>query len=151
MCSRGHDSPLLAGFRSGIKSLLAAQEKRLAPRLSRMSLGRNPSSSGNAVEPASPVSDRRRSDTRRRRRSYERTRPPHLSPQSPLSPVSGTFSDIPPSVPEAPGSPLTGSASATTNASTNTSMQPDIIQFHWIKEVFTSYDTETALPQTRVK
>ncbi|KAJ5155555.1 hypothetical protein N7492_008358 [Penicillium capsulatum] len=151
---RGHDSPLLAGFRSGVKSLLAVQEKRLVPSLSRLSLGRNPPSSGSAAEPISPVSDRRRND-RRRRRSYERTRPPGLSPQSPLSPVSGTFSDVPPSVPEAPGSPLTGSASATTNTSTNastsTSIQPDVIQYHWIKDVFTGYDTETPLPPSREK
>lgn len=153
MCSdsKGNDSPLLAGFRNGIKTLLAAQEKRLAPRMARLSLGRNPPSSSSVPEPASPPTERRRSQNQRRRRSFERPRPPHLSPQSPLSPASGTFTDIPipPSAPEAPSSPLTGSASATTNTSVST--QSDVIQYHWIKDVFTSYGSETPLPPSTEK
>jgi hypothetical protein len=39
---------------------------------------------------------------------------------------------------------LTGSVSATTNTSHST--QNDAIQYHWIKEIFSSYDTETAIP-----
>ncbi|KAJ5644954.1 hypothetical protein N7507_010965 [Penicillium longicatenatum] len=105
-----------------------------------------PPSRGNIAEPLSPISPVSDRD-HRRRRSFERVRPAHLSPQSPLSPSSGTgtFSDsIPPSVPEAPYSPLTGSVSATTNTSHST--QNDAIQYHWIKEIFSSYDTETAIP-----
>ncbi|KAJ5722632.1 hypothetical protein N7488_000667 [Penicillium malachiteum] len=95
------------------------------------------------IDPPSPVSDR----DRRRRRSFERVRPSHLSPQSPLSPSSGTFSDsIPPSVPEAPSSPLTGSGSAGTANSQST--QNDAIQYHWVREVFSSYNTNTAIPDT---
>ncbi|KAJ5095413.1 hypothetical protein NUU61_004769 [Penicillium alfredii] len=145
---KNNDSPLQAGFRNGIKTLLAAQDKRLAPRLGRMSLGRNPSSSGNSTEPSSPVSDRRP-----RRRSYERARPPHLSPQSPLSPSSGGFSDIPPSVPEAPSSPLTASTTATAATATTNSQSAtgDAIQYHWAKQVFNSCDTSTPIPQTSEK
>lgn len=102
-----------------------------------------PPSRGEPLSPTSPVSDR----DHRRRRSFERPRPPHLSPQPPLSPSSGTgtFSDsIPPSVPEAPYSPLNGSVSATTNTSHST--QNDAIQYHWVREIFSSYDTETAIP-----
>ncbi|KAJ6011117.1 hypothetical protein N7451_002529 [Penicillium sp. IBT 35674x] len=112
---------------------------------SRVNIPRPPSR-GEPLSPISPVSDR----DHRRRRSFERPRPAnqaHLSPQSPLSPSSGTgtFSDsIPPSVPEAPYSPLTGSVSATTNTSHST--QNDAIQYHWIREIFSSYDTETAIP-----
>ncbi|KAJ5728267.1 hypothetical protein N7493_004597 [Penicillium malachiteum] len=105
--------------------------------------GRPPSRGHVVIDPPSPVSDR----DRRRRRSFERVRPSHLSPQSPLSPSSGTFSDsIPPSVPEAPSSPLTGSGSAGTANSQST--QNDAIQYHWVREVFSSYNTNTAIPDT---
>lgn len=129
---------------------MASQEKRVAARFARMSLGRNPPSSSGSTDPPSPVSDRRP-----RRRSFERPRPQHPSPRTPLSPQSpssGAFFDIPPTAPEAPGAPsstLTGSTSATT--ATSQSTQSDAIQYHWIKEAFSSYDSETPLPNTSDK
>ncbi|KAJ5918856.1 hypothetical protein N7454_010000 [Penicillium verhagenii] len=100
------------------------------------------------MSPISPVSDR----DRRHRRSFERPRPPHLS-QAPLSPSSGTgtFSDsIPPSAPDAPPTPLTGSVSATTTTTTTTSRSTrnDAIKYHWVRDIFSTYDTETALPNS---
>ncbi|OQE41085.1 hypothetical protein PENCOP_c005G08350 [Penicillium coprophilum] len=83
----------------------------------------------------SPVSDR----NARRRRSYERTRPPHLSP--PMSPSSGTSSEFPPSVPDIPTSPHT--------STTSRSSAPDIIKEHWAKETFGSNSTSTPLPSVR--
>ncbi|KAJ5158606.1 uncharacterized protein N7500_008257 [Penicillium coprophilum] len=83
----------------------------------------------------SPVSDR----NARRRRSYERTRPPHLSP--PMSPSSGTSSEFPPSVPEIPTSPHT--------STTSRSSAPDVIKEHWAKETFGSNSTSTPLPSVR--
>ncbi|KAJ5167973.1 uncharacterized protein N7482_003567 [Penicillium canariense] len=139
-----HESPLLTGYRNGMKALLAEQDKRLAPRLGRLSLGRNPpstSSTSTSTDLPSPRSDRR---PPLRQRSYERSRPPHLSPTSP-SPSSATFSDFPPSVPEVPSSPL-GSTSAT---NTSQSTHSDAIQYHWIKEVFSTHETETPIPTGR--
>lgn len=136
--SKPHESNLLSRFRSDIKALLATQDERLEPQLRRMSLGRNPSSSGASAEPSSPASDRRP----RPQRSYERPRPPHLSPQSPLSPSSGTFSDIPPSAPDAPLSPSTAST-RTTTTTTSQSPNADAIRHHWAKSVFISSDTNT--------
>jgi len=124
---------------------MGSQEKRAAARLARMS-SRNPSSGG-STNPPSPVSDRRP-----RRRSFERTRPPHLSPQSPLSPISGVFSDLPPAAPDAPEVPdtpsstLTGSTSAT--PATSRSTTSEAVQYHWIKEAFSSYDSETRIPNS---
>lgn len=43
-----------------------------------------------------------------------------------------------------PSSPLTGSASATTN--TSQSVRSDVIQNHWIKDAFNAFNTETQLP-----
>ncbi|KAK4862161.1 hypothetical protein LT330_003299 [Penicillium expansum] len=83
----------------------------------------------------------------RRQRSYERTRPPHMSPP-PMSPSSTTSSDFPPSVLDIPLSPLT-SASATTNTSSST--DPDIIKEHWAKDTFGSNSTSTPLPSVREK
>ncbi|KAJ5861713.1 uncharacterized protein N7529_009023 [Penicillium soppii] len=123
------DSPILPGLRNGMKSLLAVQERRIAQQLERMSLNRSPSSSGNAAEPPSPVDDRKTS----RRRSYERTRPAHLSPTSPLSPSSGVFSDIPTSISDTPGSPMTSTTATTATSFSNTS---DSIKEHWAKSVF---------------
>lgn len=143
-CSNAPDAAVLLGYRHGIKNLLAIQETRLESRLGRMRLSRRPSISVNAPEPP-PVTG----DSRRRPRSYERARPLHLSfsaPQSPLSPSSGGFSDRPPSVPEAPSSPLTGSASATTTNDSQ-SIADTIIKEHWVKEVFLSYETETEIPE----
>ncbi|GLI73218.1 hypothetical protein PoHVEF18_001432 [Penicillium ochrochloron] len=138
-----HESPLLAGSRSSMKMLLSEQEKRLAPRLARMSLGRNPpSTSSTSTDQPSPRNERR---PPLRQRSYERSRPPHLSPQAPLSPSSASFSDFPPSVPEVPSSPL-GSASAT---GTSHSTHSDAIEYHWIKDVFSTYETETPIPPGR--
>lgn len=138
-----HESPLLAGSRSSMKLLLVEQEKRLAPRLERVSLGRNPpSTSSTSTDQPSPRNERRPAH---RQRSYERSRPPHLSPQSPQSPSSASFSDFPPSAPEVPSSPL-GSASAT---GTSQSTHSDAIQYHWIKDVFSTYDTETPIPPGR--
>ncbi|KAJ6096205.1 hypothetical protein N7486_006951 [Penicillium sp. IBT 16267x] len=167
--NRNHDSSLLVSSRNGLRDLLTLQEHRLLPRgLGSLGLGQVPSvstqthrptsrppsrgnvsrppSRGNVPEPLSPISPVSDRD-HRRRRSFERVRPAHLSPQAPLSPSSGTgtFSDsIPPSVPEAPHSPLNGSVSATTNTSHST--QNDAIQYHWVREIFSSYNTETAIP-----
>ncbi|KAJ5588876.1 hypothetical protein N7537_011554 [Penicillium hordei] len=94
-----------------------------------------------------PVRDRPASDRNaRRQRSYERTRPPHMSP--PMSSSSTTSSDFPPSVPDIPLSPLT-SASATT--ATSHSSDPDVIKEHWAKETFGSSGTSTPLPSVREK
>ncbi|CAL5872503.1 uncharacterized protein PFLUO_LOCUS6767 [Penicillium psychrofluorescens] len=131
--------PPLSSARNSLKTLLATQDQRLAPRLGRMNLGRNPSSSDTNTEPRSPASDR----IPRPRRSYERTRPPGSSPQ-PLSPVSGIF-DIPPQVPDAPSSPLTGSTTTTTTTTTNQSAN-EAIKYHWAKEVFSIPDTDTPIP-----
>ncbi|PKX92185.1 uncharacterized protein P174DRAFT_462650 [Aspergillus novofumigatus IBT 16806] len=73
------ETPLMSGLRNNLKGLLIQQEDRLTPRFSGLSLG-TPSSSTTSAEPGSPVSDRRP----RNRRSYERARPSHRSPQSPL-------------------------------------------------------------------
>lgn len=139
-----HDGPLHTGLRNSIRELVVSQARRWKPRLTRMAPYPAPSSSGSqSAEPGSPVNDRRR-----RRRSYERMRPPHLSPQSPMSPVSGTSSDIPPAAPDAPSSPVTTtSTSATTN--TSQSNKSEAVEYHWIKEVLTSYETETPLPRAR--
>ncbi|KAJ5601584.1 hypothetical protein N7510_011118 [Penicillium lagena] len=127
---------LLSRSRNSLKTLLATQDQRLAPRLERMNLGRNPSSSDTNTEPRSPASDRRP----RARRSYERPRPPGSLPQSP---ASGTF-DVPPQAPDAPSSPLTGSTTATTT--TTSQSANDAIKYHWAKEVFSSPDTDTPIP-----
>lgn len=137
---RPHESPLHANLRNSITALRTLQDKRHGPRLAR-----NPSSAGShSAEPPSPVNDRRP-----RRRSYERVRPPQFSPQSPLSPASGASFEIPPVAPEAPTSPVTTSTSATTN--TSRSMRSDAIQYHWIKDIFKFYETETRLPRSREK
>ncbi|KAJ5687741.1 hypothetical protein N7536_010360 [Penicillium majusculum] len=95
-----------------------------------------------------PVRDRPASDRNaRRQRSYERTRPPHMSPP-PMSSSSTTSSDFPPSVPDIPLSPLT-SASATT--ATSRSSDPDVIREHWAKDTFGSSGTSTPLPSVREK
>ncbi|KAJ5674186.1 hypothetical protein N7462_009625 [Penicillium macrosclerotiorum] len=143
---RGSESLLFVTLRSNIKTLVADQEKRLAPRLGRMNFGRHsflarewpPSST--STESPSPAND-----WRPRRRSYDRSRPSHASPQSPQSPSSGTFSDWPPSVPDAPSSPL-GSTTATT---TSRSTHSEAVQYHWVKDVFSGFDTETPLPPAR--
>lgn len=128
--------------------LLVEQEKRLAPRLARISLGRNPPAAPKPPSTSSTSTDHSLRNDRRppnRQRSYERTRPPHLSPQAPLSPSSASFSDFPPSAPEVPSSPL-GSTSAT---GTSQSTHSDVIQYHWIKDIFTTFDTRTPLPPGR--
>ncbi|KOS46084.1 hypothetical protein ACN38_g3015 [Penicillium nordicum] len=95
-----------------------------------------------------PVRDHLASDRNaRRQRSYERTRPPHMSPP-PMSSSSTTSSDFPPSVPDIPLSPLT-SVSATT--ATSHSSDPDIIKEHWAKDTFGSSSTNTPLPSVREK
>ncbi|KAJ5590774.1 hypothetical protein N7450_004746 [Penicillium hetheringtonii] len=144
MQNKTQDFPLIDAHRDGLKTLVATQERqRLTDRFGRISLGRNPPSTGSgsgiSTAPSSPTSDRRA-----RRGSFERSRPPHLSPQSPLSPISGDFNiPIPPLAPEAPSSPLTGSASATTN--TSQSVRSDVIQNHWIKDAFNCLEPNTRL------
>lgn len=128
------DISLMSSLRNRIQSLLSEQENRLSSRLGSVSLDGHLSSSNGSVA-GSPVSDRRPQN----RRSYERTRPPHLSPQSPLSPSSATFSsDVPPSAPDDPGSPLTGST-------TSQSMGPGTID-HWAKQVFLGDLSVTPMP-----
>src|SRR5699024_5839543 len=108
-CSKLPDAPLMAGLRNSIQSLVVAQEHRSDMRLGRPSLDEHLSSSSNSASIGSPIGDRRP----RTRRSYERTRPPQCSPQSPLSPSSTAFSsDFPPSAPDVPGSPLTSSTTS---------------------------------------
>ncbi|KAM0110724.1 hypothetical protein ACP6JB_003511 [Aspergillus fumigatus] len=131
------ETPLLSGLRNNLKGLLIQQENRLTPRFSGLSLG-TPSSSTTSAEPGSPVSDRRP----RNRRSYERARPSHRVPQPPLSPSSGTFSDIPPSAPDAPGSPTTGSTTTTSQSAGSTTLVSD----HWAKRVFLDEITMTPIP-----
>ena len=131
--SNFQDSPLLPGLRSGMRTLFSTQERRITQRLGRMSLNRNPSSNGNAAEPPSPVNDRRRGQ---RRRSYERTRPPHIPPTSPVSHSSGAFSDFPPSVPDAPSSPMTSTTATTATTGTSRSGTSNVIKEHWAKYAF---------------
>ena len=126
----------MSELRRSIQSLAVAQESRSAPRLGRPSLDEQFSSGSNSVEIGSPTSERRAHT----RRSFERTRPPHLSPQSPLSPSSTTFSDIPPSAPDAPGSSLPSS-------STSHSMVSNTMD-HWAKKVFLADHSATPIPYT---
>ncbi|CAI7635461.1 unnamed protein product [Penicillium glandicola] len=149
-------SPILASLINGFKVLLSTQDGRFAARFEGMTLRPNdspstnrpstprnrPSPPRNHPSPPSPVSDR----NARRQRSYERTRPPHLSPSVPMSPSSATSSDFPLSAPDIPGSPLT-SASGTTATSRSTG--PDVIKEHWAKETFGSTGTSTPLPSVR--
>ena len=128
------DMPLMSSLRNRIQSLLSEQDNRLSSHLGSVSLDGHLSSS-NGSTAGSPVSDRRPQN----RRSYERTRPAHLSPQSPLSPSSATFSsDIPPSAPDAPGSPVTGST-------TSQSIAPSSLD-HWAKKVFLGDLSVTPMP-----
>ncbi|CAP91970.1 Pc13g09010 [Penicillium rubens Wisconsin 54-1255] len=140
-----YTSSLLVGLVNGFKVLLSIQDSRFAARFDGMTLRPDDSPPGYRASTPSPrerpVSDR----NTRRRRSYERTRPPHLSPP-PMSPSSATSSDFPPSVPDIPLSPLT-STSATTTTSHSTS--PDIIKEHWAKDTFGSSSTSTPLPSVR--
>ncbi|KAJ5793673.1 hypothetical protein N7457_000272 [Penicillium paradoxum] len=138
-----HDSPLFAGLQKNMKTLLAVQDRRLNSRMGRMTLGRNPSSSGSSAGPSSPIINDRRTP---RRRSYERTRPVHMSPPEPMSPSSGTFSDLLPSAPSVPGSPVT---STTATTATSYSAISDVIKEHWAKESFTSNSTNNPLPAVR--
>jgi hypothetical protein len=166
-----YTSSLLVGLVNGFKTLLSIQDSRFAARFEGMTLRPNDSPPGYRASTPSPVWDppareppvrehpvrerplwerpqreRPVSDRNtRRRRSYERTRPPHLSPP-PMSPSSATSSDLPPSVPDIPLSPLT-STSATTTTSQSTS--PDIIKEHWAKDTFGSNSTSTPLPSVR--
>jgi hypothetical protein len=126
----------MAELRDGIQYLLVEQENGLVPRFGDMSLDGPLSSSSNSAGPASPVSDRRPPN----RGSFERARPPHISPQSPLSPSSGTFSsDYPPSAPDAPGSSLPSSI-------TSQSMTSGIMD-HWAKKVFSDNHSATPIRQ----
>ncbi|KAL2814920.1 hypothetical protein BJX63DRAFT_420543 [Aspergillus granulosus] len=117
---QGHMSRLREAF----KELLVRQDSRLALHLGGMSLSSPSSTSSNSTTQSSPVSDRRP----RTRRSYERQRPPHLSPLSPISASSGSFFDIP-TVPDAPNSPITSSATTHSQGS-NTSAD------HWASRVY---------------
>ncbi|TPR08998.1 Maltose acetyltransferase family protein [Aspergillus niger] len=117
------DTRLMASLRSNLKGLLVHQDSRLAPRLGSMSL-------------RSPVNARRP----RGRRSYERARPSHSSPQSPTSTSSATFSDIPPSVPSAPDSPTTSTTA------TSQSMDSTPVSDHWARRVFLDEHPMTPIP-----
>ncbi|KAL3477580.1 hypothetical protein BJX99DRAFT_269791 [Aspergillus californicus] len=129
----GHMSHLREAFRD----LLVHQDSRLALRIGAMSVSSPSSISSNSTTPSSPVSDRKP----RTRRSYERTRPSHLSTQTPTSPSSGSFFDIaiPPLVPSAPASPVTSSA-------TSHSLGSNILSEHWATKVFSSPRTSTRMP-----
>lgn len=135
-CSKPPDVHLMSGLRNDIQRLLLEQENGLPRRLGGMSLDVHPPSSSNSVESGSPISNRRLPN----RGSFERARPPHLAPQSPLSPSSGTFSfDFPPSAPDAPGSSL---ASPITSQSTASN-----IMDHWAKKVFLGDHSVTPIRQ----
>ncbi|KKK18867.1 hypothetical protein ARAM_002740 [Aspergillus rambellii] len=125
----------VSGLREAFKALLIQQDSHLAARLSAMSVSSPSSASSNSTAPSSPVSDRRP----RNRRSYERARPPHLSPQTPTSPSSGSFFDVPPLTPDAPGSPITSSA-------TSHSLGSNPLSEHWAKQVFLGGRTATRIP-----
>ncbi|KAL4940953.1 hypothetical protein BDV06DRAFT_223621, partial [Aspergillus oleicola] len=129
----GPDLLLMSRLRECFRDLLVQQDSRLARRLGALSVS-SVSSSGNSTAPSSPVSDRRP----RTRRSYERARPPHLSP-TPTSPSSGSFFDIPPIAPPAPGSPVTSSA-------TSHSLGSNVVRDHWAEQVFFQPRTESKLP-----
>ncbi|KAA8646268.1 uncharacterized protein ATNIH1004_007695 [Aspergillus tanneri] len=128
------DASLIAGLRSNIRGLLVHQNNRLALQLGSISLSAPSSASSNSAEPGSPASGRRP----RNRRSYERQRPPLVS-QSPLSPSSGTSSDIPPSAPDIPCSPVTSSA-------TSQSLGSNFPTDHWARRVFLEEHPTTAIP-----
>ncbi|KAI1838296.1 hypothetical protein DTO013E5_2535 [Penicillium roqueforti] len=140
------------------KALLSIQDGLFAARFEGMTLRPDDSPIGHRpATPPSPVRERlprerpvRERPTsgrpvidlnRRRRRSFERARPSHMSPP-PMSPSSGTSSDFPPSVPDIPLSPFT-STSASTSA--------DVIQEHWAKDTFGCNTTNTPLPSSREK
>ncbi|KAL4795558.1 hypothetical protein BDV19DRAFT_166908 [Aspergillus venezuelensis] len=130
---RTPDMFTMSRLREGFRDLLAQQDSRLARRLGAMSVS-SMSSSGNSTAPGSPAGDRRP----RAKRSYERARPPHLSP-TPTSPSSGSFFDIPPTAPPVPGSPVTSSV-------TSHSLDSNIANDHWAKQVFFQPRTESKLP-----
>ncbi|KAE8351735.1 hypothetical protein BDV28DRAFT_14638 [Aspergillus coremiiformis] len=125
----------MASLRNNLKGLLAKQSSRVPHQLGSMSLSTPSSPSSRSAETGSPVSDRRP----RTRKSYERPRPSHPSPHSPLSPTPGNSSYIPPSAPDAPGSPFTGSA-------TSHSLGSNIVSDHWAKKVFTEVRSATRIP-----
>ncbi|KAI2793083.1 hypothetical protein POX_b03130 [Penicillium oxalicum] len=140
-----HESFLLAASRDGMKSLLAVQEQRILPQLGRMSLERNPPSTGSASTGTDQSKARRGRQTPYRKKSYERSRPTQFSPQYPLSPSDTSFSDFPPTVPEVPSSPLESVSATGTSRSTHS----DVTRDHWIKEIFTTFETMTPIPRGR--
>lgn len=123
----------MAGLRSSIKALLIEQGNRPVsppPRLNTITFPGHRTSSGNAAEPESPAGERKP----RNRRSYERTRPQRLPP--PASPSSATFSDVPPSAPDAPDS-LTDSSQFEDSYG---------LEDHWAREVFSDDLSATRIP-----
>ncbi|KAL4810290.1 hypothetical protein BDV18DRAFT_55618 [Aspergillus unguis] len=135
----GPDYLHMSRLREGFRVLLAQQDSHFARRMGGLSITSASSTSSNSTAPNSPVSDRRP----RNRRSYERARPPHLSP-TPTSPSSGSFFDIPPLAPKAPGSPVT--SSATSHSLGSHSMNSNALSDHWAAQVFFQPRTETRVP-----
>ncbi|KAL4882855.1 hypothetical protein BJY04DRAFT_186190 [Aspergillus karnatakaensis] len=131
----GPNHLLMSRLRERFKELLVHQDSRLTRRMGALSVTTSSTSSTNSTAPSSPRSDRKP----RTRRSYERARPSHLASPTPTSPSSGSFFDIPPLVPPAPGSPVTSSA-------TSYSLGSNALADHWAAQVFFQPRTETRLP-----
>lgn len=143
-CSRSKfpDLTFMTGLRQSITRLLVAQDYRLASKFGGMSMDdRALSPDSNIAEPSSPVDPR----VPGKKRSYERTRPgrrPAGSPDSmPTSPTSsGPSHDIPPFVPDAPGSPTSTSTATQSNESSA------VLNDHWAAQVYADGLTVTKLP-----
>ncbi|KKA21291.1 hypothetical protein T310_4667 [Rasamsonia emersonii CBS 393.64] len=145
MQDKSPDVPFMADLRSSITTLLAEQDGRFAAQLGALTLEGANWSGSNSVEPAAPVESRGPG----RRRSYERARPALRSPQFPLSdstapaPLSPSASsqDVPPYVPDVPGSPTTSNSTAT-----RSNISSAILNDHWARKVFSDDNSVTRIP-----
>lgn len=139
--SKFPDVSFMSELRSNITTLLAEQDGRFPAQRGSLGLDEASWSGSNSAEPASPVESRAPG----KRRSYERTRPGRGSPQSPLSdrmaPLSPTSSqDLPPYVPEVPGSPTS------TSTATRSNISSAILNDHWARRVFSDDHSVTRIP-----
>jgi hypothetical protein len=134
--SKLSDLSFLVTLRGDINVLLAKQINHLPSRLATTTLDSPDSPESITAEQGSPI----RGHGPRQRRSYERPRPnTRLPPSVPLSPVLSQ--DIPPFVPEIPGSPT--SNSTTTQSNTSVSLSD-----HWAKKVFPDDLSVTRIPSS---
>ncbi|KAJ6166803.1 hypothetical protein N7470_002250 [Penicillium chermesinum] len=116
------DTAVLLGYRHGIKTLLVIQEDR-AERSERRRLRRQPSTDVIVEAP----------------------RPPHRdSPTSTVVRTPAPISSLPASISAVS---LLRGPRMPARFSNESAPAVDFIQQHWIKEVFSSYETETAIPE----